>query len=34
MGYSGVSGMLASFITEPFGGALLGLESAQGGTQG
>ena len=31
MGYSGVSGMLAAFITNPFGGALLGLESAQGG---
>ena len=34
MGYSGVSGMLASFITSPFGGALLGLESAQGGSSG
>ncbi len=34
MGYSGVSGMLAAFITNPFGGALLGLESAQGGTSG
>ena len=34
MGYSGVSGMLAAFITSPFGGALLGLESAQGGTSG
>jgi chloride channel protein, CIC family len=34
MGYSGVSGMLASFITEPFSGALLGLESAQGGSSG
>ncbi len=34
MGYSGVSGMLAAFITEPIGGALLGLESAQGGTKG
>jgi H+/Cl- antiporter ClcA len=34
MGYSGVSGMLASFITEPVGGAILGLESAQGGTSG
>ena len=34
MGYSGVSGMLASFITNPFGGALLGLESAQGGSTG
>lgn len=28
MGYSGVSGMLAAFVTSPFGGALLGLESA------
>ena len=34
MGYSGVSGMLAAFITSPFGGALLGLESAQGGSSG
>jgi H+/Cl- antiporter ClcA len=34
MGYSGVSGMLAAFITNPFGGALLGLESAQGGATG
>ena len=34
MGYSGVSGMLASFITEPFSGAILGLESAQGGPGG
>jgi H+/Cl- antiporter ClcA len=34
MGYSGISGMLAAFITNPFGGALLGLESAQGGTSG
>jgi H+/Cl- antiporter ClcA len=34
MGYSGVSGMLAAFITNPFGGALLGLESAQGGPGG
>jgi len=34
MGYSGVSGMLAAFITSPFGGALLGLESAQGGPGG
>ena len=34
MGYSGVSGMLAAFITQPIGGALLGLESAQGGTSG
>lgn len=34
LGYSGVSGMLAAFITEPMGGAILGLESAQGGTSG
>jgi H+/Cl- antiporter ClcA len=34
MGYSGVSGMLAAFITNPFAGALLGLESAQGGPGG
>ena len=34
MGYSGVSGMLAAFITSPFGGPILGLESAQGGTGG
>jgi H+/Cl- antiporter ClcA len=34
MGYSGVSGMLAAFITNPFDGALLGLESAQGGPGG
>ena len=34
LGYSGVSAMLAAFITSPFGGALLGLESAQGGTGG
>jgi H+/Cl- antiporter ClcA len=34
MGYSGISGMLAAFITNPFGGALLGLESAQGGVTG
>jgi H+/Cl- antiporter ClcA len=32
MGYSGVSGMIAAMITSPFGGALLGLESAQGST--
>jgi H+/Cl- antiporter ClcA len=32
LGFSGVSAMLASFITEPVGGAVLGLESAQGGT--
>jgi H+/Cl- antiporter ClcA len=29
LGYSGVSGMLASFITSPFSGALLGLEGAR-----
>jgi H+/Cl- antiporter ClcA len=34
LGYSGVSGMLAAFITSPFGGPILGLESAQGGTGG
>jgi H+/Cl- antiporter ClcA len=34
LGYSGVSGMLAAFITEPIGGAVLGLESSQGGTSG
>ena len=34
MGFSGVSGMLAAFITSPFSGALLGLESAQGGPGG
>jgi H+/Cl- antiporter ClcA len=34
MGFSGVSGMLASFITSPFSGALLGLESSQGGPGG
>jgi H+/Cl- antiporter ClcA len=34
MGYSGVSGMLAAFITSPFSGAILGLESAQGGPGG
>ena len=34
LGYSGVSGMLAAFITQPVGGAILGLESAQGGTSG
>jgi H+/Cl- antiporter ClcA len=32
--YGGLSGMLAAFITNPFGGALLGLESAQGGVTG
>jgi H+/Cl- antiporter ClcA len=34
LGYSGVSGMLAAFITSPFSAALLGLESAQGGSHG
>jgi H+/Cl- antiporter ClcA len=34
MGFSGVSAMLASFITQPVGGAILGLESAQGGPGG
>ncbi len=34
MGYSGVSGMLAAFITNPFAGALLGMESSQGGVAG
>lgn len=31
LGFSGLSGMLAGFITSPFGGALLGLESARAG---
>jgi len=31
MGFAGVSGMLAAFITEPFGGSLLAIESAQSG---
>ena len=34
MGYGGLSAMLASFITNPFAGALLSLESAQGGNTG
>ena len=34
LGYSGVSSMLAAFITSPFSGAILGLESAQGGPGG
>jgi H+/Cl- antiporter ClcA len=34
MGFSGVSSMLAAFITSAFSGALLGLESAQGGPGG
>jgi H+/Cl- antiporter ClcA len=32
MGFSGVSAMLAAFITAPLGGAVLGLEAAQGGS--
>ncbi len=31
LGFSGLSGMLAAFITSPFGGSLLGLESARAG---
>jgi H+/Cl- antiporter ClcA len=31
LGFSGIGGMLAAFITSPFGGALLGLESAHTG---
>jgi H+/Cl- antiporter ClcA len=31
LGFAGISGMLAAFITSPFGGALLGLESAHAG---
>ena len=31
LGLSGIGGMLAAFITSPFGGALLGLESAHAG---
>jgi H+/Cl- antiporter ClcA len=34
LGYGGLSGMLAAFITNPFGGALLSLESSQGGMTG
>ncbi len=34
MGYGGLSAMLGAFITNPFGGALLGLESAQSGLGG
>jgi H+/Cl- antiporter ClcA len=34
LGFSGVSSMLAAFITSPFSGALLGLESSQGGPGG
>jgi chloride channel protein, CIC family len=31
LGFSGFSGMLAAFITSPFGGALLSMESARAG---
>jgi H+/Cl- antiporter ClcA len=31
LGFSGIGGMLAAFITSPFAGALLGLESARAG---
>ncbi len=34
VGYGGLSAMLAAFITNPFGGALLSLESSQGGMTG
>ncbi len=34
LSFGGLSAMLGAFITNPFGGALLGLESAQGGTTG
>ncbi len=34
LGFSGVSSMLGAFITSPFAGALLGLESAQAGGGG
>jgi H+/Cl- antiporter ClcA len=34
MGFGGLSAMLAAFITNPFAGALLSLESAQGGMTG
>jgi H+/Cl- antiporter ClcA len=34
MGYGGLSAMLGAFITNPFSGALLSLESAQGGVTG
>ena len=33
LGYSGVSGMLAAFITQPIGGAILGLEFGAGRNQ-
>jgi H+/Cl- antiporter ClcA len=31
MGFSGIAGMLAAFITSPWGGAVLGMESARSG---
>ncbi len=31
LGFSGLSGMLGSFISSPFGGAVLSMESARGG---
>ncbi len=34
MGYGGLSAMLAAFVTNPFGGALLSLESSKGGMTG
>ena len=34
MGFGGLSGMLAAFITNPFAGSLLALESSQGGETG
>jgi H+/Cl- antiporter ClcA len=34
MGYGGLSAMLGAFVTNPFGGALLSLESSQGGASG
>ncbi|RPJ51989.1 MAG: chloride channel protein [Chloroflexi bacterium] len=34
LGFGGLSSMLAAFITNPFGGALLSLESSKGGMSG
>jgi H+/Cl- antiporter ClcA len=34
LGFGGLSAMLGAFVTNPFGGALLSLESAQGGMAG
>ncbi len=34
LGFGGLSAMLGAFVTNPFGGALLSLESAQGGMTG